>query len=273
MAKFQLTRILEVDARGGLSQDNISKDPNLSASAHTPTRAGRFTILTVEKHTSGGRWIFSTIPWGTPMKIEKNVVYINRGGAWKKLSELNPQWLAPYKKRYPREEWELQLTNYILSYYKSMSKLFGSPTPSSWVFNDFGHISVKYFRDNNNNGIFEKNKDELMSDFIHTTPPDEAVTAYNTRNKLPDNINLAYSHGCIHIKPNDIDRLISLGYVRKGVVIQIHPYAAVINMPISFTSDTAKAPHEIHFFPTKSPDMGRLDGGGKLAVYRVSKLS
>jgi hypothetical protein len=273
MARFQLTRLLEVAARGGLSQENITKHPDKAASAHTPTRAGRFTILSVEKHVSGGRWIFSTIPWGTPMRVDKDAVYINRGGTWKKLSELNPQWLEPYKKSYPRSEWELQLRKTILDYYKGMASSFGSSTPTTWVFNDFGHISVKYYRDNNNNGIFEKNKDELMSDFIHTTPPDEAATAYNTRNKLPDNISLAYSHGCIHIKPNDIDRLISLGYVRKGIIIQIHPYAAVMNVPVSFTSDIAKGPHELHFFPTKSPNMSSLDGGGKLAVYRVSKLS
>lgn len=272
MPTFQFTRLLEVDARGGLSKETIARNPDKAASQHTPTRAGRFTILTVEKHTSGGRWLFSTIPWGTPMKMASDAVYINKNGTWKKLSELNPQWLETIKFNYPKKEWELQLKKVIQRYYDRMASSYGAAQPTSWVFNDFGHISVKYFRDNNNDGIYQKNKDELMSDFIHTTPPDEAATALGNRQRSPVNINLAYSHGCIHVKPNDIDRLISMGYVRKGIIIEIHPYAAVVNAPISFMSNTGKPPHELHFFPTKSADMNRIDGSGKLVVYKVSKL-
>jgi hypothetical protein len=270
MPKYQYTKLQEVEARGGLSQENISKTPGLASEGHTPTRPGRFTILSVEKHVSGGRWLYSTIPWGTPVRVDADAVYIKLNGAWKKLSSTDPRWLAPYRS-FPKPE--LELRKAILDYYKTMAASFGTAIPDTWVFNDFGHISVKYYRDNDHNGVFDKKKDELMSDFIHTTPPDEASTAYINRHQLPDNINLSYSHGCIHIKPNDIDRLIRTGYVRRGIIIEVHPYSAVVNIPVSFLSNTGGGPHELHFFPAKSTDMNRVDGKGKLVVYKVTKLS
>lgn len=270
MPKYQYTKIFEVDARGGLSKETISKIPRLATEGHTPTRSGRFTILTIEKHVSGGRWLFSTIPWGTPMRIDPDAVYIKLNNKWRKLSSMDPRWLASYKSA-PKPE--LELRKMILDYYKPMGAYFGNSTPDSWVFNDFGHVSVKYFRDTNRNGIFDKGKEEIISDFIHTTPPDEAQTAYNNRNKQPDNIALSYSHGCIHVKPNDIDKLISNGYARKGIIIEIHPYSATLNAPVSFLSNDGSQPHELHFFPMKSADMNRVDGQGKLIVYKVSKLN
>lgn len=266
MPRYQYTKLHEVDARGGLSQENIDKRPGFATGGYTPTRAGRFTILSIEKHVSGGRWIYSTVPWGTPMKIEPDAVYIKQYSVWKKLSATNPDWLKLYKS-------ERALADAIQYEYDKMKDGFGAPKPDTWVFNDFGHISVKYYRDKNHNGVFDRKTDELMSDFIHTTPPDEAATAKINREKLADNINLSHSHGCIHMKPNDIDRLIRSGYVRRGITIEVHPYSAVANVPISFLSNAGSGPHELHFFPQKSTDIGKTDGKGKLVVYKVTKLS
>lgn len=270
MPKYQYTKIFEVDARGGLSQDAIDKIPRLAKEGHTPTRSGRFTILTIEKHVSGGRWLFSTIPWGTPMRVDPDAIYIRLNNKWRKLSSTDPRWLADYKNSTNPEQ---DLKKMLLDYYKPMGAQYGKAIPDSWVFNDFGHVSIKYFRDANRNGIFDRGKESIISDFIHTTPPDEAQTAFNNRNNRPDNIALSYSHGCIHVKPNDIDHLISNGYVRKGIIIEIHPYAAALHAPVSYMSNDGTQPHELHFFPVKSTDLDNVDGKGKLVVYKVSKLN
>lgn len=271
MPRYQYTKLLEVDARGGYSQDNINADPRLSSTAHTPTRAGRFIVKTVEKHVSGSRWLYSIIPWGTPMRLDGDAVRVKMNGIWKKLSDTDKRWLAGYKKMKGKDP-EQMLLDYIRDKWKQVEGAYGS-VPNAWVWNDFGHMSVKYFRDNNHNGVFDQKTDELMSDFIHTTPNDEAITAYNKLNARSEVINLSASHGCIHIKPDDIDKMIHIGYLHKGAVLEVHPYAATHRIPASFTSDKGSDSNELHFYPVSSTDVTNVDGGGKLVVYRVKKIS
>ncbi len=77
---------------------------------------------------------------------------------------------------------------------------------------------------------------------IHTTPADEALTATGHQNQ----IQLGVSHGCIHVKPADIDDMIRKLYLAKGNHIIVHPYyEAAPHEPIR----VANPPYEVHFYP------------------------
>jgi hypothetical protein len=278
MPKFIYTNIYEIEARGGLSAENIAKDPNLRGGGYSPTRSGRFTILSIGKHVSSTRWMWSSVPWGAPVRMDIDAVYVQINNKWRKLSTTHRDWLAPYKGM-PNPEKELK--KMLEKEYtaqdgtgNSYSSIYGQPKLTSWIFNDFGHVSIKYFRDNNKNGRFDQGTDEVISDFIHTTPATEAATKYHSNHPTgrAPYIPLDYSHGCIHVKPNDVDILIGRGFAKKGNVIEIHPYSAAVAVKSSFERTYGNPQYELHFFPGKSADVDNLDGGGKLIVYSVKKL-
>lgn len=248
MAKNTLTKITEVPIQGGPKQTNTGEKYPA-----TPTRVGRYIINYVGKHISPGRYQkWSGIPWGTPLRLSnKNVAEVFLRGSWQNLTSVNGEWFM-----YQNKQDKVVLE--ILKYYNTSvasGGLLGYPKgkfPDKWVFNDFGHITVKYFKDLNNNGIKDKNE-PMMSDFIHTTPDNEAETA------LGKNVELYDSHGCIHIKPNDIDDLIARHFIQKGRIIEVHGYNEIM-APTRIERSAAKPPYEIHVFP----------GAFKLAVYSVN---
>ncbi len=53
---------------------------------------------------------------------------------------------------------------------------------------------------------------------FHTTPENEAEEATGST------IRLVPSHGCIHLKPNDRDRLFTLGAFKRGTSFTVHKY-------------------------------------------------
>lgn len=89
--------------------------------------------------------------------------------------------------------------------------------PPAWVFNDFGPIAIRYFKDLNRNRKLDA-RERLSGEMIHTTPIDEA----NTARGLP--VNLGPSHGCIHIKPIDRDCFLQAGAFARGTDFIIHTY-------------------------------------------------
>ena len=90
-------------------------------------------------------------------------------------------------------------------------------------------------------------------DFIHTTPGNEA----DTLQAKP--VILSESHGCIHVKPVDIDAMISSGYLRPGNVVEVHPYTEKL-IPARLTRTHKRRNIEVHFFPFLE----------LIAVYKVS---
>jgi hypothetical protein len=270
MSTYKLLKVKTYSAHAGPSQDFINQHAALVKERVTPTRAGRYVVHSIDKHVSSQRWLLSTIAWGTPMKFEKGVVYIQRQSKWVKLSSTNSQWVSGGS--------EKDLHDWLLDQYQSYSykgtPLYQSATPDKWVFNDFGHVSVKYFKDLNNNYQLDK-KESLMSDFIHTTPNDEALTAYNKQ--FPETakpIELVSSHGCVHVKPNDIDEMIAKKYIEKGTSFVVHPYSAspVIENVIE-VNDKSKPPvkaFEVHFFPMSSLS-DKTTGGGEIVIYSVNR--
>ncbi|MES1164286.1 MAG: L,D-transpeptidase, partial [Verrucomicrobiota bacterium] len=91
----------------------------------------------------------------------------------------------------------------------------GDGIPDVWVFNDFGPVAINYFRDPNRN----RRRDEgetIMGEMIHTTPQDEGLTDQGKA------VTLSPSHGCIHVRPADLARLLGRGAVRVGELLVVH---------------------------------------------------
>ena len=59
--------------------------------ARTPTRSGRFIIVSTGKHVSTGKYLYSTIAWGTPLREHNGIVQIKDKGVWKNLMILVTQ--------------------------------------------------------------------------------------------------------------------------------------------------------------------------------------
>ncbi|GAA3916134.1 L,D-transpeptidase [Litoribacillus peritrichatus] len=104
---------------------------------------------------------------------------------------------------------------------KQHESLYGkdvSPkVPKTWIFNDFGPVAIRYFKDLNNNGKLD-GRETLSGEMFHTTPDNEAEYAQ----KLP--VRLYPSHGCIHLKPTDRDKLFSIGAFKRGTLFTVHKY-------------------------------------------------
>lgn len=259
-----LIKIKEFDAHGGPAQKMKGTGDRFAA---TPTTEGRYIIQTIEKHISRDRYnYYSGIPWGAGLKFVNDVTYVDvrNNGLWVKLTSIIPQWIQ-------RDKTEKLVKDEILQYWRDLTiatkggssvNLYNEKIPDKWLFSDFGHVSVKYFVDRNHDGIMNK-KETIMSDFIHTTPSNEAVSYYNTHvqaNQLRFRLNLPESHGCIHVKPTDIDTMIGAGYLKKGEVIVVHSYNDKVIPATLKPNQFTRSGYEAHFFP----------GLFKIATYKVT---
>lgn len=225
----KLLKFKEYDAHGGPSNLKMGSDGH----EQTSTSTGRFVINSIEKHVSYGKYaMWSGIAWGTDVKISGNIVMVKHLGKWNNLTDVNAQW-GRYKNN--QKEVTAEVINYQRRLYPN------NPIPTKWFFNDFGHISVKYFKDLNKDRKLN-GKEYIMGDFMHTTPSDEADTS------LGKPVRLAESHGCIHLKPNDIDEMIGNGYLKKGATVEVHPYTEKLASS-TITRDLANQKYETHFYP------------------------
>jgi hypothetical protein len=242
----------------------------------TPTRAGRFIIASIAQHTSERRWRYSTIPWGAPMRLNKqSFIELQVGGRWRLLSSF-PGWES-YSKD-PLKGFK-ELSGYYLTLLADVNGDFKRPLntpfprdwalvlPSTWVFNDFGPTAVKYFVDYNHNRKLDRvarpgqRKEEILSDFLHTTPPDEL--AYKLAQQIPNHykVHLVESHGCVHMDPAAMRQLVDRGVLRVGASLEIHPYSETGMPPSTMTRPWGEVGTEIHFFPWSR----------RLVLYKVSK--
>lgn len=208
------------DAVGGPSTSGTDQNGN----AFGPTDTGSYVFAGAWPHGNSKLYkAWSTIPWGTPIREESNgSVSVKMNGKWQPLSKFSTVSPASLKSRY-------------LSLYGK------NEIPKKWVFNDFGHVTAFVFKDVNNNGVRDKNE-PIHDEFIHTTPDDEASTAKGIAFTLKN------SHGCVHVKPKDIDEMIAKGYIKKSNVFVVHAYTE--STPLGMQcSESAKAPFEVHFYP------------------------
>jgi hypothetical protein len=72
-----------------------------------------------------------------------------------------------------------------------------------WNKNDFGRLGWRL---------------QGTADFIHTTPATETATTQQRR------VELAPSHGCIHVVPAERDQMMARGYLQEGVKIDVKAY-------------------------------------------------
>jgi hypothetical protein len=206
------------DGVGGPATPKRNTDDGFEAG---PTDPGQYIVAYCGKHSSQRYAAWSRIPWGSKLKDVKGELYVLYQGRWTLLRTVTTV---------TREE--------ILDMHEN---LYGSRLiPSTWVFNDFGHMTCYYFKDVNQNGR-KDTSERIHGEFIHTTPPDEANTA------LGNDVILVESHGCIHVKPVDIDEMRQKGYLKKGNKIVIHKYTE--SLPVHLPKAPAKEPYELHFYP------------------------
>jgi hypothetical protein len=103
-------------------------------------------------------------------------------------------------------------------------------------------MTCYFYKDINGNGRLDKDE-RIHTEYFHTTPEDEAATAAGK----PVDVTTTTSHGCIHLKPKDIDEMIAKGYFKSGNTVVVHKYTEKIPGWLDDTS--AGVPFEVHFFP------------------------
>lgn len=187
--------IAKFEAMGGPSK--VGDDPRM---AEEPTWPGTYFIDRVEAYRTP-TWRASRIKWGTPIKqVGDDIWYQMASGKWGSV----------------RAETGIQRpVSYVVSKKK---QLYGEEKiPQTWIFNDFGPIAIRWFKDLNGNHRLDRNE-QLSGQMFHTTPENEAET------KTGKEVVLVHSHGCIHLKPNDRDRMLSLGAFKKGNYFKVHEY-------------------------------------------------
>lgn len=194
------TVLYRAQAYGGPSK-KIVDSPNPD---YTPTPAGTFVLLAPETYWTRS-WLFSEIRWGTKLMdrpAEFDVWYLLSNKQGKET------W-ASIKRDFGITRAEIQ------SYHKALYGI--SRVPKTWVFNAFGPIAVRFFRDDNNNRKLD-GKERKEGAMFHTTAENEAEVARKVA------LNMKNSHGCIHLKPTDRDALIGMGALRAGMTLVIHGY-------------------------------------------------
>lgn len=188
-----------------------------------PTDAGTYILAYCGKHSSSRYKAWSRIRWGSKIKERGGKLYVRHDGRWRRLSSLSSV---------SRDD--------IKTYHRD---LYGTAKiPERWVFNDFGHMTCYFFKDRNGNRRLDGNE-RIHGEFFHTTPTAEAATAQGKP------VNLAPSHGCIHIKPREVDEMIKRGFMKRGNTIVIHPYSEAL--PSIENDSGGTAPFEVHFYPGK----------------------
>lgn len=240
----------------------------------TPTRAGRFVIGSIGQHISSVRWPNSAIPWGAPLQLNaKGYVELKLSGRWQLLHTV-PGW-----QQYAAQP--LEARKALQNMYKSMMDQlkpkyglgkadhwptpWGGALPKTWVFNDFGPVAVKYFADYNNNRKLDavakpgQRREELLSDFMHTTPFGEVAATLDRQLPSSQTMLLGESHGCIHMDPTFLRKWVAAGILVVGATLEIHPYRED-TVPNSFERATGQVGREIHFFP----------GAQGIALYQVT---
>jgi hypothetical protein len=186
-----------VPAQGGMWQ---SQDAGGGHHAD-PTKPG--------VHKLGGRekvrtsfWAASQLAQGTPLReVSKAgkpaVEYRGDDGRWHDTKSL--------AKPISRDD--------ILAFVTGLRKQLSDPAalalvpdgvvPSTWIFNDFGDHAYRIL-----------GTDEL----VHTSPAEEIEYRAGIHEQL------GWSHGCLHLRPSDRDRLEKLNLLKGGVTLKVHAY-------------------------------------------------
>lgn len=188
-----------VEAWGGPA-NAVPKRPGEPFGA-TPTPAGRFRIGWIGPYKTSS-WKWSKLRWGARLRrhpVDEHDLLFEESGRWHSV------WARTALTRGDIETRHLQL--YGLRTY-----------PPIWNFNDFGPIAVRFYNDRNANRKRDANE-PLEGEMFHTTAENEAEGG---------NTVLYESHGCIHLRPIERDRLLALDAFQKGTLLIIYKYSESI---------------------------------------------
>lgn len=167
-----------------------------------PTWPGTYIIDQAKPYVTP-TWGTSVIKWGTPLKdlgeTTNDVLYQLPSGKWGSI-----------KKDFPGTTRQAIIKKYRELYNQQK-------VPATWVFNDFGPVAIRWFKDLDGNRKLNGNE-RLSGQMFHTTAENEAEHARKQRLKMVS------SHGCIHLKPQDRDTLFIIGAFKPGTIFIVHPY-------------------------------------------------
>lgn len=207
------TRIrLDVEAWGGVERvphRHFPHDLIDGGMWPQPTTPGIYVISGWGPYHTNS-WELSRIPWGTELRLDstgQHVMY-NTGlmsQPWRPLESIIPVATLGWVRDQFQSVWHRDPRH----------DQNGDGVPDTWIFNDFGPIAINYFRDTNRNRKRDAGE-KMMGEMIHTTPDNEAETAQGKAVRL-DN-----SHGCIHVRPADLSRLLTQNALRVGELLVVH---------------------------------------------------
>lgn len=176
--------IAKYDARGGPPRKV------LDFGGHTadPTQ-GSFTIGRQEKGFTTSSWDNSKIPWGSQVRKGTNgYEYKPEGGK---------EWLkSPVRRKEKNDPRE--------------------PVPViddamfNWLPEVPNQAGVRWY-DRNDFGAMAYRLQGSPGFYVHTTPETEEQV------RLGKDVELAHSHGCVHVNPKERDEMIAHGYLQPGV--------------------------------------------------------
>jgi hypothetical protein len=206
-------------AKGG--EEPKPGDPSDKVMTPHRTTAGSFIIHSYGPyHTK--TWQLSRIVWGAALKTEgprnlEKVYYWSGGhhGQWRLVVDLVP--MATTK-------WIRWAYDTLYAKNKALYDKDQDGIPDRWLFNDFGPLAVRYFRDKNHDGKLDGDE-HLSGEMLHTVQLNEAQTdVNNAAGRVISPITLTSSHGCIHVAPKDRDRFHDAGAFRRGTAFIVHRY-------------------------------------------------
>ncbi|MCG5055453.1 MAG: L,D-transpeptidase family protein [Myxococcales bacterium] len=178
----------------------------------TPTPAGTYRVASIGQHVSKWKYPLSKIPWGTKLIRKGDRFEVDLKG-----------------KRQDVEKLTGASADWVLRTYKLLYKMTDAPT--EWLFNDFGHLTVYLYVDKNKDGRWDRKQEPRLSEFIHTTPNDEAAEHLARAKGIEPSYNLGESHGCVHVRPGDIDTAVSAGYLKANQLFVVHPQRSLHEVP------------------------------------------
>lgn len=172
-------------------------DPRM---AEEPTWPGEYVISKAHAYRTS-TWPLSRIKWGTPLRdmpAQNDIWYQLGSGKWGSISK---------DLGIPRND--------IVNLYYQLYNV--RMVPKQWVFNDFGPVAIRWFKDNNGNKVLD-GTERLSGQMFHTTPNNEAEHARGL------SVALTHSHGCIHLKPAERQQLFAIGAFNPGTKFVVHKY-------------------------------------------------
>lgn len=205
--------LLDVFPGNGGPKDGVAWERGMPAHVAVRTPDGEYSFDSAfEKKSASWKrsWVSDTAPlrWTTD---GKDVEYQDQDGKWRLLTGEEAEFTGFDAPQKPFKD-KIKSSLYQAASQQKKDGTWIRPRPfevddtldakgglrETWDLNDFGSKSIS-IRDSNG---------DPMTIFFHSSPKDENPEEY-----------LEYSHGCVHMKPDDIE--VMDGYLEKGSVIRI----------------------------------------------------